>query len=125
MKWVPLGVALCVHDRQISEHGGAFGLRDMGLLESGLTRAKQRACHDKRADVCDLGAEYAFGIARDHPFIDGNKRTAYVTTRLFLRLNNKDMGGAPSERVLMFVGLAKGTCGLNEFAAWLRGPRSQ
>lgn len=125
MKWVPLEVVLAVHDRQISEHGGAFGLRDMGLLESGLARAKQRASYDRRADVYDLAAEYAFGIARDHPFVDGNKRTAYVITRLFLRLNNCDMAGGLSERVIMFVRLAQGTCTLNEFAAWLRGPRSR
>lgn len=119
MKWVSAGTVLAIHDRQISEHGGGVGLRDMHLLESALSRPQQRY-HDEGAQRHALAAEYAFGIARNLPFVEGNKRTAYVTARLFLKLNDMDFNSEATERVIMFVLLAQGELSVENFAEWIK-----
>ena len=118
-KWIDPEVVLAIHDQQIAEHGGRNGIRDIGLIESALARAKNLASYSA-SDVFDLAAEYGFGIARIHGFIDGNKRTAYVVTLLFLALNGHDLTAQAVERVLVFEKLGKGDLAPDEFAGWLR-----
>ena len=118
-KWIDPEVVLAIHDQQIAEHGGTDRIRDMGLIESALARAKNLASYSA-SDVFDLAAEYGYGIARNHGFIDGNKRTAYVVTLLFLRLNGHDLTATAVERVLVFEKLGKGELAPDEFARWLR-----
>ena len=117
--WIDPEVVLAIHDQQIAEHGGADGIRDMGLIESALARPKNLVTY-AASDVFDLAAEYGYGIARNHGFIDGNKRTAYVVTLLFLALNGHDLTAQAVERVLIFEKLGKGELAPDEFARWLR-----
>ncbi len=118
--WVGLETVLAVHDQLIADHGGLPGVRDMGLVESALAGPPTLASYSE-PDVYDLAAAYGYGLARNHGFMDGNKRTAYVVTRLFLILNGSDMASRPEERVLVFEALGKGTVGREELAKWLRG----
>jgi death-on-curing protein len=118
-KWIDLGVVLAIHDQQIAEHGGTDGIRDIGLIESALARPKNLETY-AASDVFDLAAEYGYGIARNHGFIDGNKRTAYVVTLLFLVLNGHDLTAPAVERVLIFEKLGKGELSPDVFARWLR-----
>ncbi len=118
-KWIDQAVVLAIHDQQIAEHGGTNGVRDMGLIESALARPRNLASYSE-SDVFELAAEYGYGIARNHGFIDGNKRTAYVVTRLFLVLNGHDLAAKATERVLVFEKLGRGELKTNEFAEWLR-----
>ena len=118
-KWIDPKIVLAIHDQQIAEHGGADGIRDMGLIESALARPINPAGYSA-PDVFDLAAEYGYGIVRNHGFIDGKKRTAYVVTRVFLVLNGHDLTAKPVERVLVFERLGKGEIAPDEFAGWLR-----
>ena len=118
-KWVDPEVVLAIHGQQIAEHGGAGGIRDMGLIESALARPRNLASYSA-ADVFDLAAEYGYGIAVNRGFIDGNKRTAYVVTLVFLVLNGHDLTAQAVERVLVFEKLGKGGLAADEFAGWLR-----
>ncbi|HEU6436626.1 MAG TPA: type II toxin-antitoxin system death-on-curing family toxin [Nitratidesulfovibrio sp.] len=119
IRWIPDEVVLAIHDRQIDEHGGATGVRDTGLLESALPRPPQLANYDA-PDIFGLAAAYAFGIARSHPFVDGNKRTAYVTAMLFLSLHGKTCHAPPRDRILVFERLGRGDVPQEALAAWLR-----
>ena len=118
-KWIDPEVVLAIHDQQIAEHGGTDGILDMGLIESALARPMNLASYSA-PDVFDLAAEYGYGIARNHGFIDGNKRTAYVVTLLFLVLNGHDLTAQTVERVLVFEKLGKGELAPDKFARWLR-----
>jgi len=118
-KWIDPEVVLAIHDQQIAEHGGTDGMRDVGLFESALARPMNLASHSA-SDVFDLAAEYGYRIARNHGFIDGNKRTAYVVTLLFLVINSHDLTAQAVERVLVFEKLGKGELAPGEFARWLR-----
>lgn len=110
---------LAIHDMQIEEHGGAPGIRDVGLIESALARPANMVNYGD-PDIVDLAASYAFGLAMNHGFIDGNKRTAYVVTRLFLRLHGMDFRATPMERVQAFEKLGKGDFSVASFTQWLR-----
>ena len=118
--WVAQSVALAVHDEQIAEHGGAAGVRDLGLLESALARPMHLAAYDPDADAAGLAAAYAFGIARNHPFLDGNKRTALVALELFLKLNDHRLAAGDADCVATFLALAAGEIAESELAAWVR-----
>ncbi len=118
-EWVELDTVLAIHDFQIEEHGGSPGIRDMGLIESAMARPKN-LLHYETPDIIELAASYGFGIAKNHGFIDGNKRTAYVVTRLFLRLHGMDLTTSPIERVLAFEKLGKGDYSVDQFTKWLR-----
>jgi death-on-curing protein len=117
--WVPLAALHVVHDRQIARHGGAPGTRDQALLEMGCTRAMNRAAYDD-ADVFTIAAAYAYGIAKAHAFVDGNKRTAFVAAFTFLRLNGVALRPDPGMGVRMMEGLAADHVSEEDFAAWLR-----
>lgn len=118
--WLDARVALAIHERQLAEHGGGIGVRDEGLLESALGRPINRWAYGED-DLCALAAAYAFGVARNHPFIDGNKRTAWVLARLFLRLNGAVLIFAPEEAIRTVLALAAGDLSEAELADWFRG----
>lgn len=107
--WVAREVALAIHDEQLAEHGGATGVRDLGLLESALARPQNLAVYDPDADAAALAAAYATGIARNHPFTDGNKRTAFVAMELFLELNGHSLTANDTECVTVMLGVADGS----------------
>ncbi len=117
--WVPIQALYIVHDRQIARHGGAPGLRDAGLLENACARPLNLAAY-RDPDVFELAAAYAFGIAKAHAFIDGNKRTAFVAYATFLRLNGKSLRPQPALGVRMMEDLAASKTTEADFAEWLR-----
>jgi death-on-curing protein len=117
--WVDPAVIMAVHDEQLAEHGGAAGVRDAGLLESALARPRNLA-HYGAPDVADLAASYAHGLARNHPFIDGNKRTAFVAAELFLALNGHELTADDGDCVITMLSMAAGDIDEPTFAAWLR-----
>lgn len=120
MKWLRIDAVLAMHKRQIAEHGGGDGVRDIGLLESAMARPRNIAVYEPDADIARLAAAYAFGIAKNHPFIDGNKRTALVACRTFLLLNGYQLTATPTEKYLTFLSLAEGSVSEEELADWLR-----
>ena len=118
--WINEELATAIHSRQLAEHGGADGVRDQGLLESALARPRQLfAYSDPTPDIPALGAAYAFAIAKNHAFLDGNKRTAYVVCRTFLILNGWDMTATRENRYAAFLALASGDWDEATFTAWL------
>ncbi|MCP3964716.1 MAG: type II toxin-antitoxin system death-on-curing family toxin [bacterium] len=119
--WIEDPVVLAIHWRQLSEHGGGEGIRDQGLLDSALARPKNLLAYsESEPDLAALAASYAFGIARNHPFVDGNKRTAYVVCRTFLRLNGSDFVASQEEKYSTFLRLAEGRLSEEELGAWIR-----
>jgi death-on-curing protein len=120
--WLEKALALAIHDRQLAEHGGTSGVRDEGLLESALARPQQlHAYGDPPPDLADLAAALAHGLARNHPFLDGNKRTAAVACETFLELNGASLEADDLELYPLYLALAEGKLGERDFAAWLRG----
>ena len=120
--WITRPLALAIHERQLAEHGGGTGVRDESLLESALARPLQLHAHgDPPPDVADMAAALAFGLARNHPFVDGNKRTAQVCYRTFLALNEAEFAASDEEKYAQMVGLAAGDITEAAFADWLRG----
>jgi death-on-curing protein len=119
--WISRELVLAIHKRQLSEHGGIDGVRDVGLLDSALARPRQQfADADPTPDICGLAAAYAFGIARNHPFLDGNKRSAFVVCRVFLVLNGEDVEADKTALYDTFLRLAEGSLSEDELANWLR-----
>ena len=118
-RWLSSDVLCAVHAEQLAEHGGLAGLRDANALESALARAEQLA-HYGSPDGAELAAAYGFGIARNHPFSDGNKRTAFVATELFLVLNGFELQAIDADCVITMLGLAAGDIDEASFAAWIR-----
>ncbi|WP_284620336.1 type II toxin-antitoxin system death-on-curing family toxin [Aquabacterium humicola] len=117
--WIDPAVILAVHEEQLAEHGGAAGIRDAGMLESALARPRNLA-HYGKPDVAALAAAYGFGLARNHPFVDGNKRSAFVAVELFLCLNGFTLAATDADCVLVMLRLASGDLDEPTFAAWLR-----
>ena len=117
--WLTRELLLAVHDEQIAEHGGAAGLRDMGLLESAVARPLNHAGYGG-ADLAELGALYALAIARNHPFVDGNKRTAFVALETFLVLNGLELTAGDAEATVMMLDMAAGTISDATFIEWVR-----
>lgn len=119
--WVRTDVVLAIHQRQLAEHGGGEGVRDINVLESALARPQNLwAYSDPVPDVAALAASYAFGICRNHAFVDGNKRTAFVVCRTFLRLNGFDLNAPRDEKYLTFLRLAEGETDEAALAGWIR-----
>ena len=121
--WLSRRAVEMIHAEQLAEHGGSAGLRDEGLLDSALARAQNRFAYGE-ADLPALAASYAHGLARNHPFVDGNKRTAFLAAYTFLGLNGLDLHAPEAEAVVMTLGLAAGEIDEDGYAAWL-GDRSQ
>lgn len=119
--WIGKALVLAIHARQIAEHGGTAELRDEGLLESALARAQQLHAYGEPApDLADLAAALAYGLARNHPFVDGNKRTAHVAYRTFILLNGAELIATDEDKYLAMLTLAEGSLSEADFAAWLR-----
>lgn len=118
-KFLSAAVAYPIHDRQLAEHGGLAGMKDDDLLESALARPVNKHAYGGD-DPCALAAAYAFGIARNHPFKDGNKRTAWVIARLFLRLDGVTIAFDKAEAIRMVLALASGALEEAAVAAWFR-----
>ena len=118
--WVTLDVALAAHLEQLSEHGGGEGVRDERLLDSAMARPQNLLAYGT-PDAAALAAAYAFGIARNHPFVDGNKRTAAVVSETFLALNGYGLGATDAELVVAFLALAAGALSEEELADWFQG----
>ncbi|MDO9243538.1 MAG: type II toxin-antitoxin system death-on-curing family toxin [Rhodocyclaceae bacterium] len=119
-RWISKQALLLLHGESLAEHGGAAGMRDEGLLDSALARAPNLATYDE-PDAAALAATYGFGIARNHPFIDGNKRAAFLSVGLFLALNGYRLAATQAEATVIILALAAGEIDEAEFAAWLRG----
>lgn len=117
--WINGAVLRAVHDEQLAEHGGAAGTRDVGLFESAISRP-QNLAHYGTPDACDLAAAYGHGIARNHPFVDGNKRTAFVAAELFLLLNGLELMASDADCVAAMLAVAAGQMDEATFARWLR-----
>jgi len=118
-RWVALSAVLAIHEEQLAEHGGLDGIRDRGLLESALHRPRDLQSYEQ-PDLADLAAAYAFRIARNHPFLDGNKRTSAVVTRLFLRLNGHDLDATQAQRLAIWLALGAGETTEQALADWMR-----
>jgi death on curing protein len=117
--WIERSVLLAVHDEQLAEHGGAVGLRDEGLFDSALGRPMNLAAYGE-PDAADLAASYGVGLAKNHPFVDGNKRTAFVAVELFLVLNGYRLMASDADCVLTMLAVAAGDIDEAAFAAWIR-----
>jgi death-on-curing protein len=111
---------LSIHADQIQSHGGSLGTRDRGLLESALQRPRNRFHYEPNSDLPALAASYGFGVAKNHPFVDGNKRVAFQAMYLFLGLNGLRIDAAEEEVVALILSLADGTVDEAELAAWIR-----
>ena len=116
--WIVRDVVLSVHDEQLSEHGGQSGVRDLGLLESALARPQNQYAYGETS-IARLAASYAFGLSRNHPFLDGNKRTSLVVAELFLALNGLELAASDAECVTTFLALAAGDLTEEELAGWI------
>jgi len=117
--WIAKSVVLAIHEAQLAAHGGHAGIRDEGLLESALARPQNLHAYSE-PDASDLAAAYAFGISANHPFVDGNKRTAFAVSVTFLRLSGHRLTAPMDERVTTFLRLAAGEIGEHELADWFR-----
>ena len=117
--WVDKGMLLLLHDESLATHGGDSGMRDEGLLDSALMRPENLAAYEQ-PDFAALAASYCVGIAKNHPFVDGNKRAALLATGLFLLLNGKKLTASQADATLAILGVAASEISEAEFAAWVR-----
>jgi death-on-curing protein len=119
--WIEKSLVVALHDRQVAEHGGSGGLRDETLLQSALARPQQLYAYgDPLPDLADLAASLAYGLARNHPFVDGNKRTSAVSCETFIVLNGATLEADDLELFSVYLALAEGKLTEREFATWLR-----
>lgn len=118
--WLDRSAVEVLHDALIREHGGSYGLRDAGLLESALARPRNRWAHDAEADLASIAGAYAFGIVKNHPFVDGNKRIGFACAGVFLLLNGLELTASEPEAVFVIRDIAAGELGEPELVAWLR-----
>lgn len=117
--WLDRRALLLLHEESLAIHGGASGVRDEGLLESALSRPENQAVYGE-PDVFDCAAAYAFGLSRNHPFVDGNKRAGFLAAGLFLRLNGYRLVATQVDALQRMLALAAGELSEADFAAWLR-----
>jgi death-on-curing protein len=117
--WLTRQMIIAIHDEQLAIHGGASGLRDEGMLESALDRPRNRRVYEQ-AELAELAAAYAFGIARNHPFVDGNKRTSLLALYTFLGVNGIDFVVAEADAAAIMLALAAGEVSEESFARWIR-----
>ena len=123
--WIDKQALLLLHNESIAEHGGLSGLRDEGLLDSALARPLNLKAYNPDADVAALAAAYGVGLARNHPFADGNKRAAFLSVGLFLALNGWRLVATPLEATQIMLGAASGELEEDAFAAWIRDHLSE
>ena len=118
-RWIDKGALVLLHDESLAEHGGRAGLRDEGLLDTALNKPLNLLAYGE-PDVADLAASYASGLAKNHPFVDGNKRAAFLAVGMFLYLNGYRLQASQAEATLTVLGLAAGEISESAFATWLR-----
>src|ERR1700742_4214070 len=117
--WIQQRTVISAHEESLTEHGGPSGIRDIGMLESALARPKNLyAYSESEPSLCRMVAAYAFGIAANHPFVDGNKRAALIASVTFLKLNGLRLTAEKGDRYLTFYGLAAGNVSEEDLAAW-------
>ena len=120
--WVTYELVVAIHHRQLAEHGGIQGIRDEGLLSSALARPRHLFIYaDRSPDIATMATAYAYGIAKNHPFMDGNKRTAVVVCETFIGLNAHQLHVSDEELYETFLTLAKGELSEDELVDWIRG----
>jgi death on curing protein len=119
-RWIGSEVLYAVHDRQLADHGGLSGVRDAGALESAMARPRNLAAYGDQGDTAALAAAYAYGLARNHGFADGNKRTAWVMARLFLADNGYQLRFEPFDAIRLMEAVAAGTLTESQLAEWFR-----
>ncbi|KMP12123.1 death-on-curing protein [Candidatus Nitromaritima sp. SCGC AAA799-A02] len=119
--WVRKEVVLALHHEQLTEHGGLKGIRDEGMFESALARPQNLVAYEKCSDAAKLAAAYACGILKNHPFTDGNKRTAFVTAELFLELNGFELTATDNDCLLTILSAADGMLSEEELIEWFQG----
>ncbi|MEP6705140.1 MAG: type II toxin-antitoxin system death-on-curing family toxin [Acidobacteriota bacterium] len=120
MKWLRRDTVLAIHKLVITEHGGDDHARDLTLLDSALARPKNISVYEPDSDIARLSAAYGFGIAKNHPFVDGNKRVALAATRTFLLLNGFTLTATQEEKYQAFLGVADGSLSEDELTGWIR-----
>lgn len=120
LEWVSKSVVLSLHDGVLGEHGGLEGVRDEAMLESALARPRNLVAYAEDSDLAKLPAAYAFGLTKNHPFVDGNKRIAFTAAVLFLRLNGHTLIAAFDDCVFTMLGVADGTVAEEELVEWFR-----
>jgi death on curing protein len=118
--WIEERDAIAIHDRLLAIHGGATGLRDFGLLQSALARPRQHHAHSSAVDAVEMAALYTSGIVRNHPFVDGHKRTGFVAGVLFLELHGYDFKASEEDATQAVMALASGALDEAPYATWLR-----
>ncbi len=118
--WILFETVLAIHKRQIAEHGGSDGVRDEGLLLSALARPQNVLAYTDDADIAAFAGAYAFGTTKNHPFLDGNKRTALAVMRTFLQLNGCIFSASQEEKYTTFLKLAEGSLSEDVFVVWIR-----
>ncbi len=118
--WINRGVLLHLHLASLAEFGGSAGIRDLGLLDSALARPVNRWNYEPTTDIPALAASYGYGIAKNHPFVDGNKRAAFHSVIIFLALNDREFHGKIAECIQVMMSIASGDLSEKQFAAWIR-----
>jgi death-on-curing protein len=119
-RWISKEALLLLHAESLAEHGGLEGLRDEGLLDSALARPQNLYVYDESADLAQFAASYGVGVARNHPFADGNKRAAFLLVGLFLGLNGKQLVADQVDAINVMLAVASGELAEAEFAAWIK-----
>lgn len=116
--WVLEHVILRIHDILLAEHGGGTGIRDLQLLKSAIAKPIQKYHYQDNVSIFDIAAAYSFGLAKNHPFVDGNKRTAFTVGVVFLGINGYHLNASEAEAAVMFENLAAGTVDERDLASW-------
>jgi death on curing protein len=119
-RWIDQRALLLLHSETLAEHGGLPGVRDPGLLESALARPRNLHSYEPKSDLAALAAAYGFGLVRNHPFFDGNKRAAFLAIGLFLQINGHELIADPVEAIAVILKLAEGGLNESELAEWIR-----
>jgi death on curing protein len=119
-RWINQRALLLLHSETLTEHGGLAGIRDRGLLESAMARPRNLHAYEPESDLARLAAAYGFGLARNHPFNDGNKRAAFLAIGLFLRINGWELIADPAESIAVIISLAEGSLSEPKLADWIR-----
>ncbi|WP_295446223.1 type II toxin-antitoxin system death-on-curing family toxin [uncultured Thiodictyon sp.] len=119
-RWILESIVVAVHRMLVAEHGGSPGIRDRGLLDSALARPRQRFCYEPQATLFDLAAAYGYGLAKNHPFVDGNKRIALAIASIFLEINGFSLDASEPQSVIIVEQLAAGDLSEIDLARWLR-----
>ncbi len=118
--WIDPKTLKMLHEESLSDHGGSRGVRDIGLFESAMSRPENLAHYNEEADIADLAASYAYGLAKNHPFVDGNKRAAFLSIGLFLGINGYRLTATPVDAIKTILAMASSNMSEEELGSWIR-----